>query len=150
MYEPDAQQRNAKFAKKAEKYFWIFAVVLGLAFFSSWLGRNQKEGAPVAESPAPAAPSVPAPKKAKTIPDRSVDAFTYAQIFVKENLKAPATAKFAGLGESRIERLPDGETYKVYSYVDSQNSFGAMLRSKYYVKVIVKSDMWKILDVIIK
>lgn len=150
MYEPDAQQGSAKFAKKAEKFFWVFVVVFVLALFSSWLGRNQKEDAAVAENPTPAAPSAPALQKAKTIPDRSVEAFTYAQIFVKDNLKAPATAKFAGLGESRIERLPDGETYKVYSYVDSQNSFGAMLRSKYYVKVIVKSDMWKILDVVIK
>ena len=149
MYEPDAEQGNAKFVAKAEKYFWAFVVLAIL--FSGLVWISQPKSKPfVAESPAPAAPSAPAPKKAKTIPDRSIDAFTYAQIFVKENLKAPATAKFAGLGESRIERLPDGETYKVYSYVDSQNSFGAMLRSKYYVKVIVKSDMWKILDVVIK
>lgn len=140
MYEPDAEQRNAKFVGKAEKYFWGFVVLAVL--FSGLVWISQPEDMPtVAEIPAPA----PAPKKVKTIPDRSVDAFTYAQIFVKENLKAPATAKFGGLGESRIERLPDGETYKVYSYVDSQNSFGAMLRTKYYVKVIVKSDMWKIL-----
>lgn len=149
MYEPDAQNRNAKFAKKAEKYFWVFVVIAVL--FSGLIWISQPKSKPfVAQSTAPAAAPAPAPKKAKTIPDRSIDAFTYAQIFVKENLKAPATAKFAGLGESRIERLPDGETYKVYSYVDSQNSFGAMLRSKYYVKVIVKSDMWKILDVVIK
>lgn len=145
MYEPDAQQGNAKYVVKAERYFWAFVVLAILFSGLVWIFQP-KDRPTVAEIPAPA----PASKKVKTIPDRSIDAFTYAQIFVKENLKAPATAKFAGLGESRIERLPDGETYKVYSYVDSQNSFGAMLRSKYYVKVIVKSDMWKILDVVIK
>jgi len=56
---------------------------------------------------------------------------------VKSVLKAPSTAEFPGgffdpytdWGFSK-----DGNTYKVSSYVDSQNSFGAMIRSEFYIE----------------
>ena len=43
--------------------------------------------------------------------------------FVKERLKAPGSAKFAGLADQEVFSMPDG-SYSVLSWVDSQNSFG--------------------------
>lgn len=48
--------------------------------------------------------------------------------YIKENLKSPSTAEF----EEQFEYICDEENIiKVKGYVDSQNSFGAMIRSKF-------------------
>ncbi len=57
-----------------------------------------------------------------------------AQERVKKMLKAPSTAKFPSRAESLVEQI-DEQTYQVRSYVDAQNSFGAMLRTRYMCTV---------------
>ena len=54
-----------------------------------------------------------------------------------KKLKAPSTAKFPSFYDNGVaaERLPDGSTYRVVGYVDSQNSFGAMIRSQWEVQL---------------
>lgn len=56
--------------------------------------------------------------------------WTDAQDAVKEELKAPSTAKFPWDYESYVTDNGDG-TYTVTSYVDAENSFGAKIRSKF-------------------
>jgi hypothetical protein len=61
-----------------------------------------------------------------------------SQEFVKKQLTAPATAKFPRYEESFVEDLGSIEhRFRVTAYVDSQNSFGALLRTNY--TCIVKS-----------
>ena len=50
-----------------------------------------------------------------------------AQTYIAEHLKSPRSAHF---GKSRIQLMRDGH-YVVSSWVDSQNSFGAELRTHY-------------------
>jgi len=52
------------------------------------------------------------------------------QDYVRERLKAPASAKFQAPREAQIEDTGRG-IFKVESYVDAQNGFGAMLRKRY-------------------
>jgi hypothetical protein len=72
--------------------------------------------------------------------------------FVKERLIAPTTAKFPGVRDADIWTLgkESGKyenAFHVESYVDSQNSFGAMIRSFYTCDVnYVGNDEWKLLD----
>ena len=49
-------------------------------------------------------------------------------------LKAPSTAKFAGSGETTRTDLGGG-LYRVVSWVDAQNSFGAMIRQRFICEV---------------
>ena len=49
---------------------------------------------------------------------------------VKKYLKAPATAEFSGITETKIV-AQGNRNYAVIGWVDSQNSFGAKLRTKY-------------------
>lgn len=49
--------------------------------------------------------------------------------FVKERLRAPATAKFERYSEARITGVEP--TYTVRGHVDSENGFGALIRSDY-------------------
>lgn len=57
---------------------------------------------------------------------------------VKEALKSPSTAKFPNIDEWYFGK--DKEKIVVQSYVDAQNSFGAMLRSKFQVTFTPDGD----------
>ncbi len=55
-----------------------------------------------------------------------------AREVVKEYLKAPSTAKFCDYDEMTVQN-PHHQEWIISGYVDSQNSFGAMLRKKFVV-----------------
>lgn len=59
-------------------------------------------------------------------------AYTYAEDFVKQKLKSPSTAEFPGTLEKadHITELGN-KKYRITSWVDSQNSFGATIRTKF-------------------
>lgn len=62
--------------------------------------------------------------------------------FVKNRLRAPATAKFAGLSDTTSVKLDDG-SFLVRSYVDAQNGFGALIRTYYRCQVRpIDRDNW--------
>lgn len=56
-----------------------------------------------------------------------------AQMLIEQSLKSPSTAKFPSCRSTNIQRLPN-DTFVVSAYVDSQNSFGAMLRTDWTIK----------------
>jgi len=73
----------------------------------------------------------------------SEDAILMAEVFVKKDLVAPLTAKFS---EEKFERLDDG-SYIVSGQVDSQNSFGAMLRTDWCYKIRpLAGDKWHLVS----
>lgn len=61
-------------------------------------------------------------------------AHVMATNFVKRQLKSPTSAKFPYTSDRdvSITKLSDCR-YQIHSYVDSQNSFGAMIRSRFSV-----------------
>ena len=72
--------------------------------------------------------------------DDRIGAFVMAQEFVKKALKAPSTAQFPLINADGVSSIPtttpDGKcAFSVVTYVDAQNSFGAMIREKYAVTV---------------
>ncbi len=73
------------------------------------------------------------------VPDE-IDLHIQAQQFVLQTLKAPSTAKFPAL-PYEAGSLGDG-FYGVKSYVDSQNSFGAMIRSNWSVTMKITGNQW--------
>lgn len=75
-------------------------------------------------------PSDPVNTPVKTMPDEYTIC-AYAQMAVEASLKSPATADFPVCNENRIIR--EGDRYIVTSYVDSQNSFGAQVRTPFQV-----------------
>jgi hypothetical protein len=54
-----------------------------------------------------------------------------SQKMVKNSLKAPSTADFPNINEWKFQK--DKEKIIIQSYVDSQNSFGAILRSEFQI-----------------
>lgn len=57
---------------------------------------------------------------------------------VANRLKSPSTADFEGLTEFAAERTAD--SWKVSGHVDSQNSFGATIRTQYTCNVRPTSE----------
>jgi len=68
-------------------------------------------------------------------------AYNYAEDFVEKKLKSPSTAEFPGISEKdgHITDLGGGK-YKIDSWVDSQNGFGATMRTKFTCTIIFEGD----------
>lgn len=79
-----------------------------------------------------------------------VPAYVMAQSFVEARLKAPSTAKFPAITANGVQTEYLGNcTHKIVGYVDAQNGFGAMLRTRYSVKLKndPAKDTWSALEV---
>jgi hypothetical protein len=78
-------------------------------------------------------------------------AYNYAEDFIAQRLKSPSTAKFPGIFEKNkhISDLGGGK-YRINSWVDSQNGFGAMIRSKWSCKIIFVDGKVKAENIIIQ
>lgn len=68
-------------------------------------------------------------------------AYSYAEKFVKKKLKSPSTAEFPGTLEKdeHITDLGNGE-YRIESWVDSQNSYGAQIRTSFSCTIKFEGD----------
>ncbi len=80
--------------------------------------------------------------------DQKYAAFEMCKDFVKDRLKAPSTATFRNFfqddGEVSVSGYGDGP-YTVMSTVDSQNGFGAKIRSSFSCTVTNTSgDNWRL------
>lgn len=75
-------------------------------------------------------------------------AFVMAKDFVEKSLKAPSTASFPWTTlDSEITNIGDC-TYTVRSYVDSENSFGAKVRTSYFAKIkYMGNEEWRALNI---
>lgn len=63
-------------------------------------------------------------------------AFVMSQNFVKKRLRSPSTAKFPNVTSEGVRTQYLGNcTHKVQAYVDSQNGFGATIRTQYYAEL---------------
>jgi hypothetical protein len=82
-------------------------------------------------------------------PDHTTtDAYLICKKFVTDRLRAPSTATFPNSGDSNVHSVHrGGGTYDVTGYVDSQNGFGAMLRTTFNCSVEWQSGTsYKLLD----
>ncbi len=66
-----------------------------------------------------------------------IGAWVAAQYFVKQDLKNPRGAKFefAASEKRGAVKYVGNNTYSVNSYVDATNSFGATVRTRFYLRV---------------
>jgi hypothetical protein len=84
----------------------------------------------------------------KKEPDLRISASVACEEFVKRQLKSPSSADFPSYDETKV-KVVDRNTFEIVSYVDSENSFGAKLRSSYYcmAKYNPDKDTWSGVDV---
>lgn len=77
-----------------------------------------------------------------------VMAYVMSQKPVERLLRSPGSAKFPTIPDAKSERT--GEcTFRIVSYVDAQNGFGATIRSYYTAEIeyLPTEQKWRALDV---
>lgn len=84
-------------------------------------------------------------------PGRKNSSMAYIMMegFVKDRIKTPATAQFPGVFDGRLDHVkPLGnEQYKINSWFDSQNTFGATVRTRFIGTVRQVDDKnWELLS----
>tara|TARA_R110001592_G_scaffold172887_1_gene411434 strand:+ start:562 stop:912 length:351 start_codon:yes stop_codon:yes gene_type:complete len=90
----------------------------------------------------------PEEKEAKACSD-TIMAFVMSQNVVEKALKSPSTASFPSISDSNVNVVylsnEQGCKHYVSAYVDSQNGFGATVRSTYQVIMSRQpfSDVWR-------
>ena len=72
--------------------------------------------------------------------------WTEAKYAVEEQLKSPSTADFPSVNHATITK--SGASYTVSSYVDAENSFGAIIRTNFTVTIEKSGDIYTITSVI--
>ena len=86
-----------------------------------------------------------------TTDDREFAAFSICKQFVTDRLQSPATASFRNYFEDDGEvvvRVVSDDRYVVTSTVDSENGFGAMLRTGFVCTVTpADGDQWRLVSV---
>lgn len=108
-------------------------------------------------------PTVPPSSAINTTPtqqsataDYANDAKWACREFSADNLKTPSTAKFPNYNKFIAKKVNSKEikardyiVYSVYGEVDSQNSFGAMLHSRFQCEVIKNTsvDKWHLVRI---
>jgi hypothetical protein len=70
-----------------------------------------------------------------------VGAWVAMQMFVEDRLKSPATADFPWGAQDQVKDLGGGR-YFVDSYVDSENSFGANVRTRFKGYIRKENERW--------
>jgi hypothetical protein len=126
------RERSDKWLAKNTKFttlVFLGVVVVPILYLFAYGERTPKQVPPMA---------------AVTPTDHSSSAFTRCQRYVRDRLKAPATADFPFLDRKTWKF--DDDVYVVKSYVDAQNSFGAMLRTNWHCKVQYVGGDWKLLE----
>ena len=114
-------------------YVWnsgkkILVTILILLFFIGIFNMNSS-----APSSSSTNTSVSTPSPEQTTSDRKVMSIVFAEDVIKKTLKAPSTAKFVDVQAYELSNLKD--VWAVNGYVDSQNSYGAMIRNQWEVQL---------------
>lgn len=79
--------------------------------------------------------------------EKRTDAYVMSQQFLKKRLKSPSSADFPFDYDGLFTKYIGDSTFVIAAYVDSQNSFGAMLRTNYNATVKnTDGDNWKLIE----
>lgn len=123
--------------------FCITVVLLLLVFTSLYFLTIPK---PLA---APPPEAVKEQKKVEVDRTEAIEAFSMAKRYVKDRLIAPYTAKFPWYSDDFVNER-ENDRWVVISYVDSQNAFGAMLRTPFIVELTYGGNHnWRLEDIVL-
>lgn len=127
----NTEKQNTNIKNKTTKTTWIIGGIMIISIILLFIFGIDSQNNYSSQTP----------KKINTndIGDK-IDLHIQAQQFVLQGLKAPATAKFPALPYEAIDLGND--RYKIMSFVDSQNSFGALIRSDWTVVMKTSNNSW--------
>jgi hypothetical protein len=161
----DATTPSGKPWWKKKRLYIPVAVVVVLAAIGSTGTKKDKETpvavaatteAQAAATAATTQATIPVPTTAKPLSkskrrDREIESFLICKNFVTDRLKSPGSAKFRNPSQTDGEVVwvsTDDVTWTIQSSVDSENGFGALLRSNFVCTVQYRPEVekWYLLD----
>lgn len=117
----------------------VKALILVLVCLAIWGHvRSINSAIPPLPKPAPSSNTSTAP----AILSEHDEAQEHAKSFILKTLKAPDSAKFPPYSEIRAVKVAG--LWEVSTYVDAQNSFGAMIRTPYFLKMENQGALWRL------
>jgi hypothetical protein len=130
---------------------WAFQIIAGGVMFVVILGQTlldaNKKNNDEANAPVPAAQISDTGLSASDRELRGYGAFDACTTYVKDQLRAPLTAKFRNEYENDGEvaiKSADNITWTVVSSVDSENGFGALIRNTFLCQAtFLGGDQWR-------
>ncbi|MGQ1889145.1 hypothetical protein ACT29H_01755 [Thermophagus sp. OGC60D27] len=78
----------------------------------------------------------------------AIRAFNVAQEAVKKRLRSPSTANFASFHDNESKSWDEDGIFICQFHVDSQNGFGAMVRTRWQVKLLPVDGNFKVIEVV--
>jgi len=84
--------------------------------------------------------------------DNSIGAYIMMEGFIKDRLRSPASAEFPGVFDGKLDHVKylGDRKYIITSYVDSQNGYGAMIRSTFIGEIEqINKDHWSLKSLVI-
>lgn len=117
-------------------YVWnagkkMLVVIVVLLFFIGLFNMGSYTPSTSTTSTSTPVVSTPSPEQARK--DREIMSLVFAKETIKKVLKSPSTAEFVDVKAYELSNLKD--VWAVNGYVDSQNGFGAMIRSQWEVQL---------------
>jgi len=151
-----ASKGRIKKNKKPRKgiLYYLTITFIGFIFFVMFCGWKV-ENAKTAQQKAQEEQRLEAQAKRDNI---QTNAVTYSKITVQKLLKSPSTTNFPSSAfqaedykKILVQDGSDNQIWYIQSYVDSQNSLGATVRTYWAVKIqMYEDETYKILDVDMK
>lgn len=114
---------------------WITAGILGVFGLALLIGFKACSNS--------SASTENAPTSAAAGTTNTIGAWTYMKLFVEKRLQSPSSADFPFGGSRDVVALGD-DRYSVESYVDSQNAFGATVRTYFAGVIKEKAGGWEL------
>jgi hypothetical protein len=150
----------------------LVLIILVAGYFAILISAARKEGALATENLSYAAERKRQAEEYKNTPegrrarycirrynpqlptDAEIRAYVHAKEFISQRLKAPSTATWPSMMEPTVSALHTFVEcgFKVVGFVDSQNAFGAMIRSRYEVVLMYDpaTDIFAVADFSVK
>lgn len=79
--------------------------------------------------------------------DHRIDAYIICHRFIEKDLIAPSTVDYPFESYKAVTSPLDGESYRVASYFDAENRFGAKIRTSYDCVVkLLPDERWELIS----
>jgi len=121
---------------------WVFTIIAIIIMVSVVYMGHFSENAPKKET------QITNFETWKDKTDRTM-AYIMMEDYVKDRLASPRTAIFPGVFEGRRDhvRYIGNQQYRIASWVDSENYFGALIRMRFYgVVEQTDKDYWRLIS----
>jgi len=131
------QEKGPNFVKIGIGVFLVFAIV---ATCLTTIPASKATTPKVEQAPVVEKPDTPENQKPE-------DAFYAAKLSIEKRLKAPTSAIWPDWETAKIGFKEKTQTWIVSSYVDSQNDYGAMIRTYYVAEIAYYPGKgWEMID----